>query len=224
MLAAFASLSVTALCYRWRLKDAADRIERAGGGYAIALIVGALIGGYGFGTLNLWLSGAPQIGRSIIGALAGAIAAIELFKAYAGLKGSTGLIFVPAFAASVAVGRWGCFLSGLADETHGIPSTLPWAVDLGDGVLRHPVQIYESCAMTAFLAAALVLIGRRSPWFARNGFYALALFYAAQRFIWEFLKPYAAVLGPFNLFHFLCIALACYAFAMMGREHERAAA
>ena len=94
-----------------------------------------------------------DIARSIVGALAGAIAAIELFKAVRGIRGSTGLIFVPAFATTVMVGRWGCFLSGLEDETHGTPTSLPWGVDLGDGMMRHPVQLYESFTMGLFLLA-----------------------------------------------------------------------
>jgi len=124
----------------------------------------------------------------------------------------------------VAVGRLGCFFSGLADETHGTPTGLPWGVDLGDGVLRHPVQLYESFAMLAFLAIALLLIGRRNGWFMRNGFYVLVLFYSGQRFCWEFLKPYGAVIGPFNLFHLVCAGLALYAVVMMRTSHERAAA
>ena len=222
ILAAIASLSVTALCYKWRLSQAGEKIETAGIGYAFALIIGAALGGYGFGTLNLYLSGQPHIARSIVGALAGAITAIELFKWRKGLKGSTGLIFVPAFATTIVVGRWGCFLSGLQDETHGILSSLPWAVDLGDGIPRHPVQLYESFSMLAFLLFALTMIGTRNSWFARNGFYALVLFYAAQRFLWEFLKPYGAVIGPFNLFHLVCAALVAYALVMLGRNHERA--
>jgi phosphatidylglycerol---prolipoprotein diacylglyceryl transferase len=47
------------------------------------------------------------------------------------------------------------------------------------------------------------------------------LFYAMQRFAWEFLKPYAAVLGYFNLFHLVCAGLACYAYLMMRGHHER---
>lgn len=222
--ASLSSLTLSYICYRWRLADAAARIDRAGPVYALALILGAVIGGYGLGTANLYLGGLHQVARSIVGALAGAIAAIELFKWARGISGSTGLIFVPAFAATVAVGRWGCFFSGLADETYGTPSTLPWAVDLGDGVLRHPVQLYESFSMMAFLAYALVMLARRDSWFMRNGFYALVLFYAAQRFCWEFLKPYAAVAGPFNLFHLVCAALIAYALLMMGRGHERASA
>ena len=221
LLASVCSLTITVLAYRWRLRAAADRIERAGIGYVVALIAGAAIGGFGFGTLNLWLSGDPQVARSILGALAGAIAAIEVFKWLRGLKGSTGIIFVPAFATTVVVGRWGCYFAGLDDETYGTATVLPWAKDFGDGVLRHPVQLYESFAMLAFLVAAVVLIGRRNDWFMRNGFYALVFYYAVQRFLWEFLKPYAAVAGPFNLFHLVCLMLAGYALWMMKVTRER---
>lgn len=217
LLAAVSALTMTVLVYRWRLSAAAQKIESAGIGYALALVAGAAAGGYGAGTLNLWLSGAPGIGRSILGALAGAIAAIELFKRLRHIRGSTGLIFVPAFATSVTVGRWGCFLAGLPDNTYGTPTALPWGHDFGDGILRHPVQLYESVAMLGFLVVALELIGRRSAWFAANGFYAMVLVYAAQRFAWEFLKPYGAIVGPFNLFHFICAGLVIYSLAMMGR-------
>jgi phosphatidylglycerol---prolipoprotein diacylglyceryl transferase len=215
LLAAVSSLGMTAFCYQWRLKEAAQKTEHAGAGYLLALIVGAALGGFGLGSLNLTLSGTPMVARSIVGALAGATAAIEIYKWSRGIKGSTGLIFVPAFTTTVVVGRWGCFLSGLSDETHGTPSTLPWAVNLGDGISRHPVQLYESFSMLTFLLVALALIWRRNVWFMRNGFYVLVLVYAAQRFAWEFLKPYAAILWPFNLFHLVCAALAAYAFVMM---------
>jgi phosphatidylglycerol---prolipoprotein diacylglyceryl transferase len=224
LLASITSFVLTLIVYRWKLKSALDRVEQAGLGYVVALLVGAAFGGYGFGSLNLWLSGTPHIARSIVGALAGSIAAIEIFKWLKGMRGSTGIIFVPAFCATVVVGRWGCFLSGLADETHGTATILPWGVDLGDGITRHPVQLYESFAMLGFLVVALWLIGRRQPWFMANGFYALVAFYVAQRFLWEFLKPYGAVLGPFNLFHLVCVALMAYAFVMMGKRHERSIA
>jgi hypothetical protein len=222
ILAAVASLGVTAFCYRWRLADAASRIDEAGAGYVVALLLGAAIGGYGLGSLNMGLSGQPMFSRSVLGALASAITAIEFFKRARGLKRSTGLIFVPGLATTIAVGRWGCFFSGLKDETYGTPTTLPWAVDLGDGVLRHPVQLYESFALTAFLLATLFLLAHRNGWFMANGFYAFVLFYAGQRFIWEFLKPYGAVLGPFNLFHLVCAGLAAYAVTMMRSADARA--
>ncbi len=216
--AACASLGMTLAVYRWRLRDAATKIDAAGPLYGVALVTGAAVGGFGAGTLNLWLSGEPGVGRSIVGALAGAIVAVEIFKRRRGIAGSTGLIFVPAFATSVVVGRWGCYFAGLPDQTYGTPSTLPWAHDFGDGVLRHPVQLYESFTIAVFLAVALVLIGRRNPFFMRNGFYLLVLVYAGQRFVWEFLKPYGTVAGPFNLFHLICAGLVIYSAAMMARE------
>jgi len=213
--AATAAAAMTVGCFFWRLKDAAARIDQAGFGYAAALVGGAAVGGYAAGTANLWLSGEPGIARSIVGALAGAIAAIELFKRARGIRGSTGIIFVPAFCTSVAIGRWGCFYSGLTDHTHGSPTTLAWGHDFGDGVLRHPVQLYESAAMAAFLAYALVMLARRDAFFMKNGFYMMVIWYAAQRFGWEFFKPYAAVVGPLNLFHFVCLGLMAYAIWMM---------
>jgi prolipoprotein diacylglyceryltransferase len=214
LLAATSAAAMTLFICHWRLAAAAERIENAGVGYAIALIAGAAVGGYGFGSLNLWLSGSPATARSVLGALCGAIAAIELYKRWTGIRGSTGLIFVPAFATSIAIGRWGCFFAGLEDETHGTPTALPWGHDFGDGITRHPVQLYESFAMTAFLAFALWALAVRQPFFMRNGFYLLTGCYAAQRFTWEFFKPYAAILGPFNLFHILCVALLGYSLVM----------
>ena len=38
----------------------------------------------------------------------------------------------------------------------------------------------------------------------------MIIFYACQRFVWEFLKPYPAVLGPLNAFHFLMLGLVAY--------------
>ena len=52
------------------------------------------------GSLNLWLSGVAGVGRSIEGAIAGAILAIEILKSSAGIRGSTGLRFVAPLAAA----------------------------------------------------------------------------------------------------------------------------
>lgn len=215
LVAATAAAAMTIACFFWRLKAAAARIDQAGFGYAFALVAGAALGGYAAGTANLWLSGEPGVARSIVGALAGGIAAIELFKRARGITGSTGIIFVPAFCTSVAIGRWGCFYSGLTDHTHGIPTALPWGHDFGDHVARHPVQLYESAAMMAFLVYTLAMLARRDPFFLRNGFYLMVLWYAAQRLCWEFFKPYAPVLGPLNLFHLICLGLIAYTLSMI---------
>lgn len=180
--------------------------------------LGATVGAYLAGSANLWLTGVGGIGRSIEGALAGAILAIELLKWRAGLRGSTGLRLVAPLAAAIAVGRIGCFLAGLDDMTSGTPTRLPWGVDFGDGVPRHPVQLYESAMMAAFCIGFLLLLRRDREQLRRTGFYWFVAFYAGQRFLWEFLKPYGTVIGPFNLFHLLSLVLIAYAAVFVRRE------
>jgi prolipoprotein diacylglyceryltransferase len=172
------------------------------------------------GSANLWLTGVDGLARSIEGALAGGILGIEVLKASAGLRGSTGLRFVAPLATAIAVGRIGCFLAGLDDMTYGTPTSLPWGVDFGDGVPRHPVQLYESAAMAIFLVWFLRVARHLDAFVLRAGFYLFIGVYAAQRFLWEFLKPYGTVLGPFNLFHLLSAALVLYAVVFARREMQ----
>ncbi len=184
--------------------------------YIAVASFGATSGAYLAGSANLWLTGISGVGRSIEGALAGAIVAIELLKWRGGVRGSTGLRFVAPLAAAIAVGRIGCFFAGLDDMTYGTPTTLPWGTDFGDGIARHPVQLYEAAAMAAFFLGFLLLL--QTETIGRAGFYAFVAFYAAQRFGWEFLKPYGTVIGPFNLFHLLSLALVVYAVVFAWRE------
>jgi prolipoprotein diacylglyceryltransferase len=217
LLAAVAALALTWAVWAWRLRD--RPLLQTTNGYLTALSLGIVIGSYVLGTANLWLSDLPGVGRSILGALVGGIIAVEGFKSFTGLSGSTGLIFVPTFAALVVVGRIGCAMSGLEDQTYGLPTSLPWGQDFGDGILRHPVAAYESLAMAAFLAVSLLHFARRSPHFMRDGFYLMTGFYALQRFLWEFLKPYAAIIGPLNLFQVACLGLLGYSVVMvLGRS------
>ena len=221
LLSAFGAMTATMLVYRWRLQGSVIDPDRTiSKAYLAALVLGAAVGAYVFGTANLWLSGLDEIDRSIVGALFGAIAAVELHKWHVGIRRSTGLIFVTGFSLSVAIGRIGCLLSGLDDNTYGIPTGADWGWDFGDGIPRHPVQLYESLAMAAFLAFAVLALARRQPFFMRNGFYLMVGFYASQRFLWEFLKPYATVVGPLNIFHILCLVLIEYSALMIAREHR----
>ncbi len=195
-------------------------------GYLIAVALTAGIGAYLAGGFNMALAGLPPLGHSIAGALAGGIIGAESFKLLRGVRGSTGLVFVAPLALGIAVGRWGCFLTGLPDYTYGTPTALPWGVDFGDGIPRHPVQLYESFAMLGFLVWFLAALerNRRSESHSRllrGSFYWLVGFYAVQRFCWEFLKPYPRVLGPFDMFHFLMLGLLAYSVIMLWGERRR---
>ena len=185
--------------------------------YLLFLWLGAVAGAFGLGSLNLALAGIPGGGRSILGAIVGGILVAEIYKAASGVRGSTGAVFVLPLSIAIAVGRLGCFSAGLADYTYGTPTGLPWGVDFGDGIHRHPVQLYESLAMACFALAFFLWLRREPQSAARYGFYIFAGFYAAQRFLWEFLKPYPRLIGPFNLFHLAAALLLIYAFVMLRR-------
>ncbi|MCC6707149.1 MAG: prolipoprotein diacylglyceryl transferase [Gammaproteobacteria bacterium] len=216
------AIAVGVLMWHWRLRATLVSLRaRVGAGYFAALSAGSLLGAYGFGSLNLYLSDIVMPARSMLGALVGAITAVEIYKLRHGIRGSTGVIFAAPLAAAIAVGRIGCYRAGLIDQTHGIATTLPWGHDFGDGIARHPVQLYESASMALVLIAVLIGFARRSPWMLAQGFYLIVGVYGAQRFAWEFLKPYARVLGPFNVFHLLAALLCAYAI-YMGRHASHA--
>ena len=103
-------------------------------GYFVALGLGAIAGALIFGSLNMGLAGHWALGHSIAGAIAGGVIAVEAFKLFYGIRGSTGAQFVAPLATGIAVGRLGCFFAGLPDYTYGTPTSLPWGVDFGDGV------------------------------------------------------------------------------------------
>ncbi|MEA3031904.1 MAG: phosphatidylglycerol---prolipoprotein diacylglyceryl transferase [Sphingomonadales bacterium] len=210
------------ILYRWRLKEAAARIvARTGRLYVLAVAAGAIGGAWAFGSWNTGLMAVPHPSHSIAGALAGAILAVELYKWARGISGSTGTIWVGPIALGIAIGRWGCLFAGLPDETFGTPTDLPWSVDLGDGVARHPVQLYESLAMLAFLGVYLVALGRRAGWTRERAFYLFILWYAAQRFVWEFFKPYPRLVGPLDLFQLLALAMIAYALIFDARARRQ---
>jgi prolipoprotein diacylglyceryltransferase len=183
--------------------------------YFAVLTFGAGFGAYLFGSLNLWLSGQSGIARSVEGALAGGIIAIEFYKWSAGITSRTGARFALPLAVGIAVGRLGCYFAGLEDFTYGTPTTLPFAHDFGDGIPRHPVQLYESAAMLTFAIIYVLAVLKRNTYVITNGFHLALLWYGAQRFVWEFFKPYGAVLGPFTLFHLLSLGIVLYSAIML---------
>jgi prolipoprotein diacylglyceryltransferase len=125
-------------------------------------------------------------GKTIVGGLLGGWIGVEITKKTLGVTHSTGDTFVFPLILGIAVGRIGCFLTGLPDHTHGVHTNLPWAVDFGDGP-RHPTQLYE-IAFLLLLGVALAVRSRRPFW---NGqlFRLFMLGYLLFRFFIEFIKP-----------------------------------
>jgi len=93
-------------------------------------------------------------GKTIVGGLLGGWMGVELVKRLSGIRRRTGDLFALPLCVGIAVGRVGCLLAGLADDTYGKATSLPWAVNLGDGIGRQPVQMYE----ILFLVILAVLV------------------------------------------------------------------
>ncbi|MBI5256985.1 MAG: prolipoprotein diacylglyceryl transferase [Burkholderiales bacterium] len=119
-----------------------------------AIVVGLLLGA-GLGNKAVFLIERPDIlqrllagevlwpGQSIVGGLLGGLLGVELAKLLTRQHHSTGDVMVLPLALGMVIGRIGCFLAGLNDDTYGLPTTLPWGWDFGDGVRRHPTQLYD---------------------------------------------------------------------------------
>ena len=90
-------------------------------------------------------------GKTIVGGLLGGWIAVEITKRIRGIHSRTGDLFAVPLCIGIAVGRIGCLLAGLADDTYGTPTSLPWAINFGDGIPRHPTQLYEILFLLALI-------------------------------------------------------------------------
>ena len=68
---------------------------------------------------------------------------MEFAKKLLVVRVSSGDLMVYPLLLALVIGRIGCFLEGLDDGTFGVAYSLPWAIDFGDGIRRHPTQLYE---------------------------------------------------------------------------------
>lgn len=198
-------------------KDSRRDRSRLSYGYYISLLFGVFVGAFAIGSLNMfYTTNQPMIGKSVMGAIFGGIVSVEIFKKVNKMdSGSTGAYFVPSLALGICIGRIGCFFGGLEDYTCGTQTACLFGYDFGDGIMRHPVQLYESVAMGLFFVYSLWLYRVKYALFEAKVFYYFVLFYATQRFVWEFLKPYTHIVFGMNIFQACAILMICYAIARL---------
>ena len=186
------------------------------------LIAAAVIGGL-LGSRLLYLAEDPMQlarswfdpaflvgGKTVVGGLIGGLIAVEWMKRRLHVTIPTGDLLVVPLATGIAVGRIGCFLTGLADRTYGVATGLPWGVDFGDGVLRHPTQIYEIVFLAAF-AILLAAINRGSArtFAVGDRFKLFMIGYLTFRLLVDFVKP-AVRIGGLSTIQWACLAVIAY--------------
>jgi phosphatidylglycerol---prolipoprotein diacylglyceryl transferase len=142
-------------------------------------------------------------GKSIVGGLLGGVVAVEWIKPRLGVARRTGDLFTIPLAVGIAIGRIGCFLAGLDDHTYGTATSLPWGVDFGDGIPRHPTQIYEMLFLLLLAWWLNRVHTQPHPEGAR--FRAFLAAYLGFRFAVDFLKPDVS-LGGLTSIQWLCAA------------------
>ncbi len=182
-----------------------SRRERLG--LALGAFCGAMIGAklpfaladwHGLLTGRVWF----ENGKTIVFGLVGGYLGVELAKAWLGVRVKTGDSFAVPVAASVSVGRLSCFVAGCC---YGVATAMPWGVDFGDGLRRHPTQLYES----AFHAtAALGLAALRSRGLFRGQLIKLyILVYLGYRFLTEYLRPEPVFALGLTGYQWACLGL-----------------
>jgi phosphatidylglycerol:prolipoprotein diacylglycerol transferase len=201
--------------YRWQRARQGDIVDEPQRWTVLAAAaVGALVGSRALGVAEHW----PTVeqawragrlwelllspgGKTIVGGLLGGWLAVEVVKKLSGIERRTGDLFALPLCVGIAVGRVGCLLAGLADDTYGKPTALPWAVNLGDSIGRHPVQVYE----ILFLVVLGMIVGSQAKLPEGARFRIFLGGYLAWRVAIDFLKPQPLISGM-NLIQWSCVA------------------
>ena len=199
--------------YVWQRACSRDRISDDQRWWIfIGAAAGALLGSHVLGifenpqnlahlNLLLWMSN-----KTVVGGFLGGLIGVETTKKMIGVTVSSGDLMTYPLIGGLAIGRLGCHFAGLSDGTHGSPTALPWAIDFGDGVSRHPVNLYEVLFL-ALLAASIFWLERSAALSDGARFKIFLIGYLLWRFFAEWLKP--VYFFPFGLSTIQLACLAC---------------
>jgi len=134
--------------------------------------------------------------KTVLGGFLGGLWAVELVKKYIGERQASGDLFVYPILLALIIGRLGCFSMGVYEETYGTPTSLPWGMDLGDGLHRHPVALYE----IVFLALLWMTLKKIDPLLSVEAgarFKVFLITYCTFRLLLDLIKPHYTF--PFGL-------------------------
>lgn len=155
--------------------------------------------------------------KTIMGGLFGGLLGVEIAKKIIGETKSSGDLFVFPIILGIFIGRIGCFLSGTNEFTYGKVTTSLFGMNLGDGVLRHPVALYE-LVFLILLFFSLKYIQKQVH--LKNGdlFKCFMLLYFGFRFGIEFLKPNVFYVLGLSSIQILCVLCWYYYYRFLFRK------
>lgn len=126
--------------------------------------------------------------KTIVGGLLGGLFGVEMVKKAIGERQSSGDLFTYPLLLGMMIGRVGCFTMGVHEPTFGNPSGLPWALDLGDGIPRHPTALYE-IGFLGLLWLGLARCEKKWPLVSGSRFKLFMVSYLCWRFAVAFIQP-----------------------------------
>jgi len=147
--------------------------------------------------------------NTIVGGLAFGLIGVELAKKIVGHKESTGDLIVFPLIFAIIIGRIGCFLTGVHEETYGLPTSSVFGMHLGDQYLRHPVALYE-IVFLLFLWVELKMISRKNKYPSGFIFQLFMLSYFTFRFFLDFIKPKVEIIGNLGIIQLVCLCVMMY--------------
>lgn len=147
--------------------------------------------------------------NTIVGGLAFGLIGVELAKKMVGHKESTGDLIVFPLILAMIIGRIGCFLTGVYEETYGLPTTSVFGMHLGDEYLRHPVALYE-IAFLLFMWFELKMIAKKNKYVSGFLFQLFMLSYFSFRFLLDFMKPKIDIIGNLGTIQLVCLSVIIY--------------
>ena len=147
--------------------------------------------------------------NTIVGGLAFGLIGVELAKKIVGHKESTGDLIVYPLILAMIIGRIGCFLTGVHEETYGLPTTSIFGMHLGDEYLRHPVALYE-IAFLIILWICLKRMENKRKYPSGFIFQVFMLSYFTFRFFLDFIKPKIGIIGNLGTIQLVSLLVIIY--------------
>lgn len=146
--------------------------------------------------------------KTIAGGLLGGLFGVEIFKKFIGVKIASGDLYVLPILVALFIGRIACFLMGVAEPTYGIKTTFFMGMNLGDGLKRHPVMLYEMIYLVVLFILFQVIKNKQLI----NGdrFKLFMVLYFLYRFLVEFIKPYQPLFLDLSSIHWSAIFIFLY--------------
>jgi phosphatidylglycerol---prolipoprotein diacylglyceryl transferase len=126
--------------------------------------------------------------KTVLGGYLGGLIGVEWMKKRLGVTTSSGDLMTFPLILSLIIGRIGCHLEGLGDGTFGKPTTWWAGIDFGDGIARHPTNLYE-ISFLLMLWLSIIYVEKKRPLSNGTRFKIFLISYLIFRFFTECLKP-----------------------------------